>query len=163
MSRRFLLMVATIAGLAMLAALVLFPLVTVDIGKKTISSRAVEGGTGPWLLVFAWIACAFAALVFLKKADYIGIAEAKCRMLSLLGFKLSGFFYIALLVAGHRGDEAGWGFGFWLAFLASIVGAFAIYLTFNEKLAQKLAEKAKDVSSGSSDKPQGDAASTPDA
>jgi hypothetical protein len=157
MSRRFLLMVSTIAGLAMLAALVLFPLMTMTRGDESESRRAIEGDTGPWLLLFSWFACAFAALVFLKKADYIGIAENRCRMFSLLGYKLAGFFFLALLIAGTPHEKASWGFGFWLGFIASIVGSFAMYLTFNEKLAQKLADKAKDVSSGSSDAPKADA------
>jgi hypothetical protein len=147
MNRKTLVMVATLAGLVMMVALLIFPIAVTKMGDKSMSTRAIEGGSGPWLLLFSWIACGFCALVCLKKADYIGLAEDRCRMLSLLGFKLGAFFFLALLIAGTRGDSTSWGFGFWLGFVASIVGAFTVYLTFNEKLAQKIASKAKELGS----------------
>ena len=159
MSRRMLIMVATIAGFVLLAALLLFPMMTMKLGDETDSRRAIQDVAGPWLLLFGWIACAFSALVFFGKADYIGVPESKSRMLSFLGYKLYGFFALALLIAGTPHEKASWGFGFWLAFLAAIVGALAVYLTFNPGLAQKIADKAKEMKDGAGE----DAAGPPDA
>ncbi|MDA1195152.1 MAG: hypothetical protein O2894_08195 [Planctomycetota bacterium] len=151
MNQRTLVWAATIAGFVMLGALVLFPLVVTKVGDKSHSVRAIETEVGHWLLLFGWVACGFSALVSFGKAEYIGVAEDKSRMLSFLGYKLSGFFYIALLIAGAGGEHTSYGFGFWLAFLASLAGGFAAYLTFNPALAQKLADKAKEMSAGNKD------------
>lgn len=151
MNRRTLVLVSTIAGFVLLAALVLFPMMTMTMGDETDSRRAIEGGNGPWLLLFGWVAAGFSALVLMNKADYIGVPEAKSRMLSFLGYKLFAFFAIAILIAGTPHEKASWGAGFWIAFLASIVGAAATYLTFNEALARKIADKAKEMKEGSGD------------
>lgn len=151
MGRRTLVMGASIAGLVLVLALLLFPLVVVKVGDHSQSARAIEGGTGPFLLLFAWMAFGFSALTLLGKADYIGIGEEKACMLSLLGFKLAGFFFLAHLIAGTGSKNAGWGLGFWLGFLASIAGAFIVYLTFNPALAKRLSEAARDLREGSSE------------
>lgn len=145
MNRRLLILTATVAGFVLLAALVFFSLATRTFGDETQTTKAVEMPQGMWLLLFGWIATGFAALVCFGKADYIGVPEAKSRMMSFLGFKLYAFFALAMLIGVDHGEKAGWGFGFWLALLASFVGAGAIYLTFNEGLAQKLADKAKEM------------------
>jgi hypothetical protein len=144
MNRKSLVLVAAICGLVLVLALLLFPITSTTFGDETRTSRAIEGETGPFLLIFAWLACGFAAIVLLGKADYIGIGDDKGRMLSLLGFKLAGFFFLAHLIAGN-GEHVSWGFGFWLGFIASIVGAIAMYLTFNPALAAKIAEKAHEL------------------
>lgn len=151
MSRRTLVLAATVCGLVLVLALLLLPLVVVSIGDRSESARAIEGGTGPFLLLFAWMGFGFAALTLLGKADYIGVGEERASMLSLLGFKLAGFFFLAHLIAGNGGKHASWGGGFWLGFLASIVGAFLIYLTFNPKLARRLSDAARDLREGSTD------------
>ena len=145
MNQKTLVLVATIAGFVLLAALVFLPLSTMSHGDMSRSTHAIEAPQGAWLLLFGWIAAGFSALVCFGKADYIGVPEAKSRMLSFLGYKLYGFFAIAMLIGIDMGEHAGFGSGFWIAFLAAIVGAGAVYLTFNEKLAQKLADKAKDL------------------
>ena len=153
MNRATFVMIATICGLVMVIALLLLPIAVTSSKDFSASSRAIEGGTGPWLLLFSWFAFGFSALVMLKKADYLGVGNDKARMLSLVGFKLAGFFFLAHLIAGTRGENTNWGAGFWLAFIASIVGVFVTYLTFNEKLAQKIANAAKEMRSGDDAKP----------
>jgi hypothetical protein len=144
MDRKFLMTVSAIAGATVIVALVLFPLESMSMGDKTRSIRAIQYPTGGFLLVFAWLAGGFAAMLFLKLNDRIGLSEQTCRVLSFAGFKLAGFFFLAMLIGGTN-YENGWGFGYWLAFIASIVGAFAIYLTFNPALAQRIAEKAREA------------------
>ncbi|MDJ0521800.1 MAG: hypothetical protein QNJ90_06965 [Planctomycetota bacterium] len=150
MNQKFLTMVATICGLVMVAALLIFPLVTWGEGDHSGSARAISAPSGSFLLMFTWLAVGFAGFVFLNKTKVIGIGENACRMFSLLGFKLAAFFFIAMLIDGaNRGS---WGIGFWLGFIASVIGAFAIYLTFNPDLAAKIADAAKSDDNGG-DKP----------
>lgn len=145
MNRRTLVLGAAICGLVLVVALLLFPLVVITIGDESEGRRAIEGNTGPFLLLFAWMGFGFAAMSFVGKADYLGIGDERARILSLLGFKLGGFFFLAHLIAGNGGERAGWGMGFWLGFLASIAGAFVIYLTFNPALAQRLSDAAREM------------------
>ena len=149
MNRTFLTMVATLCGLVMVASLLLFPLATWGEGDSAGSIRAVEAEIGGFLLLLTWVAAGFAALAFLKKTHVIGISEERHMAVSFLGFKLSAFFLLALLIAGAR--HGSWGIGFWLAFIASIVGSFAVYLTFNPALAEKIAAAAKQEEKPSDD------------
>lgn len=134
MDRKFLVMVAAIAGLTALGALAILPIVS-DV-------HAVQQSVGCFLLLFVWFGGGFATILWWNLHGRIGVDEHTCRILSFVGFKLAGFFFLALMIAGTGGP--GWAFGFWLAFLASAVGAFAIYLTFNPALAQRLADAAKE-------------------
>lgn len=143
MDRRFLMMVAAIAGLTMIVSLLVFTLESQTMGDESRGMHAVQYPNGGFLLVFAWLGGGFAAMLFLKMNERIGLSEQNCRLLSLIGFKLAGFFFLAVLIAGTRWDD-GWDFGFWLAFIASVVGAFAIYLTFNPALAKRIADAAKE-------------------
>jgi hypothetical protein len=136
-NRHLLVTVATIAGLVAIVALLLLPLVTVGTGEHSHSARAIEAESGTFFLLFGWIAAAFAAFVLFRKTDLIGMSESACLLLSLLGFKLLAFFSLARLIAGSGPGR--FGMGFWFAFLASVVGALAVYLTFNPALAQRLA------------------------
>ncbi len=152
MDRRFLLMIATIAGLTMIVALLVFTLESWGEGEHAGGAHAVQYPSGGFLLIAAWLGGGFAAALFLKMNDRINLSEQACRMASLVGFKLAGFFLIAFLVSGtERGG--GWNFGFWLAFIASVVGAFAVYLTFNPALAKRIADAAKEKME---DKPESD-------
>ena len=141
MNRTFLMMVAMICGLVMVASLLLFPLAAWGKGEASGSIRAIETSIGGILLLVTWLAAGFAALSFLKKLHLIGITDAQHRAVAFLGFKLSSFFLLALLIAGAR--NGGFSLGFWLAFIASIVGTFAVYLTFNAELAEKIAAATK--------------------
>ena len=137
MNQKFLMMVGTICGAVVILSLLLLPFVTSDGG----SMRVIQATSGGFILMFGWIAGGCAAMLFLKLNARIGMSDQACRIGSLLGFKLLAFFLIAYLIDGT--GRGSWGIGFWLAFLASIVGAFSVYLTFNEKLAKKLAEATK--------------------
>jgi hypothetical protein len=138
MNRTFLMMVATICGLAMVVSLLLFPLLTWGKGDNSVSVRVIEAPIGGVLLLVVWVAAGFAALSFLKKLHLFGLSDAQHRAVSFLGFKLSSFLLLALLIAGPS-REGSYSIGFWLAFIASIVGTFAVYLTFNAALAEKIA------------------------
>ena len=141
MNRKFLIMLGTLCGLAMVASLLIFPLATWGEDKFAGSARAIEMPNGGILLLMTWIAAGFASLAFFKKTHVLGVSEERHLAVSFLGFKLSVFFMLALLIAGAgRGN---WGFGFWLAFIAGIVGTFAVYLTFNPALAEKIAAATK--------------------
>jgi hypothetical protein len=137
MNQKFLMMVGTICGAVVILSLLLLPFVTWEGG----SARVVGASSGGFVLMFAWIAGGCAAMLFLKLNARIGMSDQACRIGSLVGFKMLAFFLIAHLIDGSKNGS--WGVGFWLAFLASLVGAFFVYLTFNEKLAQKLAEATK--------------------
>ena len=138
MNRRFLCMVGTIAGLVMVVSLLLLPMVTWGKGDASGSAHAIENTPGAFVMLFSWIACGFAAFVLLKRSDLLGIGESTSLLLSLVGFKLAAFFLLAMLIAGA--GHGSYSVGFWIAFLASIVGAFAIYLTFNPDLAKRIAD-----------------------
>lgn len=142
MNRKFLIMVATICGLAMVISLLLLPILTYGSGEHSQSVRAIMAPAGGFVLLFAWIAAGFGALVFFKKTDILGMNEARHMAISFLGYKLTMFFLIALLIEGPM-REGSWGVGFWLAFIAGLVGTLAVFLTFNPALAQKLADAAK--------------------
>lgn len=148
MNRRTLVFAATICGLVLVIALLLLPLVVVSMGDQSEGRRAIEGGTGPFFLLFAWMACGFAGLTLLGKADYIGLGEERACMLSFLGFKLAAFFFLAHLIAGTGGGRVSWGAGFWIGFLASLAGAFVVYLTFNPALAKRLSDAAREMREG---------------
>jgi len=150
MDRKFLMMVGAIAGLTMIVALLVFTLESQTMGDESRGMHAVQYPNGGFLLVFAWLGGGFAAMLFLKLNERIGLTEQVCRVLSLVGFKLAGFFFLAILIAGTRWD-GGWDFGFWLAFVASIVGALAVYLTFNPALAKRIADAAKEKTSSDGD------------
>jgi hypothetical protein len=141
MNRTFLMMVATISGLVMVVSLVLFPLIAWGKGDASGSARAIEAPIGGVLLLVTWLAAGFAGLSFLKKLHLIGLTDAQHRTVSFLGFKLSSFLLLALLIAGA--NHGSFSLGFWLAFIASIIGTFAVYLTFNAELAEKIATATK--------------------
>jgi len=137
MNQKFLMMIGTICGAVVILSLLVLPLVTYDGG----SSRVIQAPSGGFILMFGWIAGGCAAMLFLKLNARIGMSDDACRIGSLVGFKMLAFFLIAYLIDGS--GRGSWGIGFWLAFLASIVGAFFVYLTFNAKLAQKIADATK--------------------
>jgi len=141
MNRKFLIMLTTICGLVMVASLLFFPLATWGEGDHSGSARAVQIEIGGFLLLLTWVAAGFAALAFFKKTHVIGMSEERHLAVSFLGFKLSAFFLLALLIAGAQ--TGSWGVGFWFAFIASIFGSFSVYLTFNPALAEKIAAAAK--------------------
>jgi len=137
MNKKFLMLVGTICGGVVILSLLLLPFLTMD---KT-SLRAINSPSGGFVLIFAWLAGGCAAALFLKLNARVGLSDQASRIGSLVGFKLLAFFLLAMLIDGPwRGS---FGFGFWLAFIASLVGAFAIYLTFNPALAEKIASAAK--------------------
>jgi hypothetical protein len=142
MNKKFLIMIATICGLAMVVALLLLPIATWGKDEYTGSGRAIEMPNGGLLLLFTWVATGFSALVFFKKLHVIGLTEERHMAVSFLGFKLVSFFLLAMLIAGPLRDGS-YSIGYWLAFIASIVGTFAVYLTFNPVLAEKIAAAAK--------------------
>lgn len=153
MNRKLLMMIGTLCGLVAVASLLIFPLMTYEMGKETGSIRAVETPIGGFLLLAAWIAAGFAALAFLKKTHVLAMSEASHMGVSFLGFKLSTFFLLALLIAGS--SRGSWGVGFWFAFIASIVGTFAVYLTFNPALAAKIAAATKQDETKPDEKAEG--------
>ena len=148
MNNKFLMLVGTVCGAVVILALLILPLVTWGEGDSSGSSRVIKHGAGGFILMFGWLAGGFAAMLFLGMNDRIGMSDQSCRVGSLIGFKMLGFFLIALLIDGS--GHGGWGIGFWLALIASIIGAFAVYLTFNPNLAAKIADAAK---SDDGDKP----------
>jgi hypothetical protein len=155
MDRRFLLMVSAISGGVMIVALLLLPVESWGDGELAGSWHAVQYPTGGFLLIFTWLAGGFSTAVMFKMNERVGLSEYTCRLISLLGFKLAGFFLLAMLIGGTlRGG--GFGAGYWLAFIAAIVGALSLYLTFNEKLAQRIADAAKEKGAGAGDE-KGDA------
>ncbi len=151
MHPKFLTLVATIAGGMLLLALLILPFETVDMpgdmADRTI--RAIELPAGVALLVAGWLATAFAMFVQFRKLLDTGLKDRTCRILSLLAFKLFGFLWIASLFGGTRGGEDGsHGAAFWLSFPAAIVGALAMYLTFNADLSKTIAKKAQEAGVG---------------
>ncbi len=137
MNKKFLMLVGTICGGVVILSLLLLPLVSYEGG----SARVITAPNGGFILMFAWLAGGCAAMLFLKLNVRIGLGDQAARIGSLVGFKLLAFFLIALLIEGP--GHGSWGIGFWLAFIASLVGAFAVYLTFNPVLAERIAKAAK--------------------
>ncbi len=155
MNNKFLMMVGTICGGVVILSLLILPMMVDD----NSSDRVISLPTGGFVLMFGWLAGGFAAMLFFGMNNRINVGDDACRTGSLIGFKLLAFFLIAMLLEGSR--HMSWGIGFWLAFLASIVGSFAVYLTFNPKLAAKIAEAAKSDDAPAADKPAADAPDAP--
>jgi len=138
MNKKFLMLVGTICGAVVILSLLLFAFISYDKSYD----RVINTLSGGFILMFAWLAGGCAAMLFLKLNARVGLSDQACRIGSLVGFKLLAFFLLAMLIDGcPRGGS--WGIGFWLAFLASLVGAFAVYLTFNPALAERIANATK--------------------
>ncbi len=137
MNRSVLILVAFVCGLAALVSLLLFPLVSFEGG----SSRAINGGAvGVFMILFAFGAALHMFAAFFKLTARLGVTEGQAMLRSMLCFKLVAMLGLALLIDGSgRGT---WGVGFWLAWLASLIGGFGLFLAENPEVARKLAEAA---------------------
>jgi hypothetical protein len=149
MNRKFLILVAMIAGLTALFALIFFAYVSQTHesrgGDVRIAVSAINHPAGVASLVFAWFATACAMLLQLPGLDMVRASERHYRVAGLLSWKLFGLLQLALILAGKEQFYGSAGFGCWLGLIAGAVGALAFYLTFNDKLAGKLADKAKEM------------------
>jgi hypothetical protein len=146
MDRKFLVLVAFVCGLVVVGALLVLPAYVWDLAtagnvSASRAERAIEHPTGGFVLLFGWLAAGLTGLVFMNKADILRMSEERHLSLAFLAFKLLAFFLLAWLIAGApRGN---FGIGYWLAFLASFLGTFAVYLTMNPALAQRIADATK--------------------
>lgn len=151
MNRQALTLAAAISGGLMMLALVMLPFLWADAGNEDITFRAAHVPAGVAILIVAWIAGAFALAVQFRERFDIGVPDRPCRVISLLAFKLVGFLCLAVLFSGNPMGGPGKGgttIGFWLTFIASVVGAFAMYLTFNPTLRKTIAKQVESVGIG---------------
>lgn len=157
MDRKTLILIGTICSLVVLGSLLLFPIATWGEGERADSARAISHDAGPFLLLFAWFAAAFSGLVCWNKTHILGLSDKRHLAISFLAFKLTCFFFLALLIDGPGRESVSWGVGFWFAFIAALAGTMAVFLTFNPELAKRLAEVAKSDDAPASDDAGGDA------
>lgn len=144
MNRSLLTMVAFVCGLAALVSLLVFPIIT----SEHRSARAVNADAGLFMILFAFGAAMHMAAIFFKMTAKLGVSEGTAMLRSMILFKLVAMLGLALLIDGPSG--ASWGVGFWLAWIASIVGALSLFLAENPEVARKLAEAAAATKSSGS-------------
>lgn len=140
MNRSVLILVAFVCGLAALVSLLLLPLISRD----GASLRAVNQGAGLFMILFAFGAALHMFAAFFKLTARLGVTEGQAMLRSMLCFKLVAMLGLALLIDGPKqyGGDPSWGVGFWLAWLASLIGGFGLFLAENPEVARKLAEAA---------------------
>ena len=140
MNRKFLLMIAAICGAVVLLSILVLPLASGGKGEASWTHNFIEGRMiGVVFMLFGVFAALYSALLFFGKTTVLGMEEGRAQTAALLSFGLAAFFGLAGLIAGMENL----GFGFWLFWLASVVGTFAMLMAAIPALAQKIADAAK--------------------
>lgn len=146
MDRKLLLTIGAAAGALILVCILFMPMA----GKGEYSQNFIESGTiGIVFLLVGICAAGYAILLFLGKSHFVGPDEARVVNSAFGFFALGAFLGLAAMIAGTDGLMI----GFWLYWIACLVGGFAMLLTANPALAKKLAEATKEKAD---DKPAAD-------
>jgi multisubunit Na+/H+ antiporter MnhG subunit len=137
MDRKFLLMVAAACGALVLVSILFLPVA----GEGEYSRNFISGGTlGIVLLLLGIAVSGTSILLFLGKTHLVGPDEASVVKSAFGFFALGAFLGLAQVIDGADGMKA----GFWVYWIACLIGGFAMLLVTNPALAKRIAEAAKE-------------------
>lgn len=140
MSRKFLLMIAAVCGAVVLLCILILPVESGGQGDASWSRNFIEAHLlGVILMLFGVFAALYSALLYFGKTSVLGMDEGRAQTAALLAYGLGAFFGLAALIAGLEGTAV----GFWLFWIACLVGTFVMLMTASPALAKRIADAAK--------------------